>query len=663
MSKRMNTAFARELEKRDRAFIAEFTNYRDIETLPEIWAIAANLYKDTVALCDPHSQPEVTLTYEQLYGQIKLFATGLQVLGLEVGARVSLISDNSPRWFIADQGAMLAGAVDAVRSSQAEREELLFIIRNSGSTGLILENLQTLTKLREGIRDLPIEFVVLLSSENVPSNDGLRILNFDQIMELGKSQELQPVKRRGEDLATLIYTSGTTGKPKGVMLSHNNLMHQVKNLRSLVQPAVGDIVLSILPTWHSYERSAEYFLLSLGCTQVYTNLRAIKRDLKEFKPSYIVCVPRLIESIYEGVQKQFREQPPSKQRLVYTLLGCSEKYIRARRIVNGLDTENLQPSTGEKLLANIQSIFLFPLHKLGEKLVYSKVREATGGKIKQMISGGGALARHIDLFFEIIGVEVLVGYGLTETSPVTHARRIWRNMRNSAGLPVPGTEVQIVDPETRQPLPIGKTGLVLLRGPQIMQGYYQNPEATAKAINPEGWFDSGDLGWVTSENDLILTGRAKDTIVLSNGENIEPQPIEDACLRSPYIDQIMLVGQDQRYLGALIVPNLEALENWAKQQNLRIRIGDDNGDSNNNATLSGSQVIDLESKIIQDLFRQELNREVQNRPGYRPDDRIVPFRLVTEPFSIENGLMTQTLKLRRHIVMDRYGDLIREMFA
>jgi long-chain acyl-CoA synthetase len=280
-----------------------------------------------------------------------------------------------------------------------------------------------------------------------------------------------------------------------------------------------------------------------------------------------------------------------------------------------------------------------------------------------MFSGGGALPKHIDDFFELIGVEILQGYGLTETSPVTHGRRYWRNLRGAVGQPIPGTETKIVDPETRKPLPTGERGLVMLRGPQIMQGYYQNPEATAKAIDADGWFDSGDLGWITPQNDLVLTGRAKDTIVLTNGENIEPQPIEDACLRSPYIDQIMLVGQDQRSIGALIVPNLSALEKWAETQNLHLRLPDEAAKEQNKEDSAHKTEVSLESKIIQDLFRQELNREVQNRPGYRPDDRIGPFKLILEPFSVENGLMTQTLKIRRHVVMERYRDIINGIFA
>lgn len=642
---------------REREALKDLADYTTVDSLPEIWPLAAKRFRDTIALHNPHAQSEVLITYAELAMQIQRFAAGLQALGVKVGDRISLIADNSPRWLIADQGIMTAGAVNAVRSSQAEKEELLFIIANSGSMALVVEDLKTLKKLRDRLNDLPIQSIILLSDEPPPTDETLKVINFNELSEIGSNHKFEPIKQNRDTLATLIYTSGTTGKPKGVMLSHGNLLHQVTTLGTVVQPQQGDFVLSILPTWHSYERSGEYFLLSQGCTQVYTNLRSVKGDLKKFKPHYMIAVPRLWESIYEGVQKQFREQPAKKQRLVNFFLSASDTYIKARRIVQGLSLDHINSSAIERLTAKIRETVLFPLHALGERLVYAKVREATGGRIKHVISGGGALPRHIDSFFELVGINILQGYGLTETAPVTNARRPWRNLLGSSGQPIPGTEVKIVDPETRVPLPTLKRGLVLLRGPQIMQGYYQNPQATAKAIDSEGWFDSGDLGWVTPQNDLVLTGRAKDTIVLTNGENIEPQPIEDACLRSPYVDQIMLVGQDQRSIGALIVPNIEALEKWAETQNLNLSI------QNNNVTALPSQKTDLESKIIQDLFRKELNREVQNRPGYRADDRIGPFKLILEPFSIENGLMTQTLKVRRHIVAERYRDIIDGMFA
>ncbi|HEY9693115.1 MAG TPA: long-chain fatty acid--CoA ligase [Oculatellaceae cyanobacterium] len=652
-----------QITEQERSNLNRLVDYTSVQSLPEIWSLAAKKFGETVALKNPHVNPEVVITYSQLNQQIQKFAAGLQSLGVKAGDRISLFADNSPRWFIADQGIMTAGAVDAVRSGQAEQEELRFIMANSGSTALVVEDLKTLNKLRDYLNDLPIKLIVLLSDETPEDLANIKMLNFSGLIEVGSSVQLQPVTQIKDTLATLIYTSGTTGQPKGVMLSHGNLLHQVLTLGTVIQPQQGSRVLSILPSWHSYERSVEYFLLSQGCTQVYTNLRYIKQDLKTFKPNYMVAVPRLWESIYEGAQKQFREQPANKQKLINTFFSISQRYIKARRQAQGLDLENLNPSATERISAKVQASILAPVHALGERLVYGKVREATGGEIIQVISGGGSLAKHLENFFEIIGVNILVGYGLTETSPVTNARRPWRNLRGSSGKPIAGTEIKIVNPETRQPLPPGERGLVMIRGPQVMQGYYQNPEATAKAIDSEGWFDSGDLGWVTKENDLVLTGRAKDTIVLTNGENIEPQPIEDACLRSAYVDQIVLVGQDQKSLGALIVPNLDALQQWAFSQNLQLRLP---ADVPNLPKLEASQSqlkeIDLDSKQIQDLFRQELNREVQNRPGYRPDDRIVIFKLILEPFSIENGMMTQTLKIRRPVVMERYHDMINGMF-
>ena len=658
------------MTKQEPANLTRLVNYSSVQSLPEIWPIVAKQFENIVALKDPHAKPEVVVTYGQLYQQIQQFAAGLQALGITpeidsegIPTRVALFADNSPRWMIADQGIMTAGAANVVRSAQAEGEELLYILANSGSIALVAENLALLKKLQATLNDLPIQLVVLLSEEEPAADQTLKVVNYSQLMAAGVSHQLTPVSQNRETLATLLYTSGTTGKPKGVMLTHGNLLHQVRTYTDVLVPQPGSRVLSILPTWHAYERSVEYYILSQGCTQIYTNLRNVKKDLKEFKPNLMVGVPRLWESIYEGVQKQFREQPESKQRLVQNLLSVSQRYIKARRLAQGLSLDNLNPSSIERLNATVQAAALWPVHRLADKLVYQKVREATGGQINQAISGGGSLARHLDDFFEIVGVEVLVGYGLTETSPVTNVRRPSHNVRYSSGLPMLETEIKIVDPETRQPLPVGERGLVLIRGPQVLKGYYKNPEATAKAIDSQGWFDSGDLGWITPQNDLVLTGRAKDTIVLTNGENIEPQPIEDACLRSPYIDQIMLVGQDQRSLGALIVPNLDALQQWAASQKLHLHLP--------NSIAAGSDVpaqefrkeIDLDSKEVQNLLRAELNREVQNRPGYRPDDRISTFKLILEPFSIENGMMTQTLKIRRPVVTERYRDIINGMFA
>jgi len=660
------------LTKQELASLQRCADYTSVQSLPEIWPLAAQRFDKIIALKDPHAvgaydTAPVSFTYTELYQQIQQFAAGLQAIGFQpeldetgIPKRIALFADNNPRWLIADQGIMTAGAANVVRSSQAEREELLYILRDSGSVGLVVENIKTLKKLQEGLAGLPLEWVVILSEEEPPAGETWNIVNYNQLLIAGASHQLTTVTQNKETLATLIYTSGTTGKPKGVMLTYGNLLHQVTTFGAAFVPEPGDRILSILPTWHSYERAAEYFLLSQGCTQIYTNQRNFKKDFSQFKPNLMVGVPRLWEVIYEGVQKQFRDQPASKQRLVQNLLAISQNYIEAKRIVQDLSLDQLSPSFFQRLVASLQTVALWPIHKLADKLVYQKVRQATGGQIKHVISGGGSLARHIDRFFEIVGIEILVGYGLTETSPVTNVRRPWSNLRGSSGPPMPQTEVKIVDPDTRQSLPQGERGLVMVRGPQVMQGYYNKPEATAKVLDAEGWFDTGDLGCLTPQNHLVITGRAKDTIVLSNGENIEPQPIEDACVRSAYIDQIMLVGQDQKALGALIVPNLDTLAQWAASQNLHLDVPESDLSQ---PTADFRKAINLESKEIQDLFRQELKREVKNRPGYRPDDRISQIKLILEPFSIDNGMMTRTLKIRRPVVTEHYRDIINGMFA
>jgi long-chain acyl-CoA synthetase len=646
-------------EGRGTSAIKHIGPYESLQAIPEIWSIAAHRFGSITALSDPHSKPAVNLTYAELYQQIQQFAAGLQALEIQPDQHIALFSDNQPRWLVADQGIMTAGAVDAVRGSQADRDELLYILEHSDSVALVVQDLATLTKLSPQFDSLRVPLVILLTDETVPVSHGFRILNFTQVMELGAGRALQPVPRDSKKLATLMYTSGTSGMPKGVQLSHQNLLSQVRSCPSVVRPAPGDRVMSILPIWHSYERSFEYFTLSLGCTQIYTNIRFVKKDLQDFHPKYMVAVPRLWESIYEGIQKQFREQPASKQRLVKSLLQVSQRYIQARRILQGLVLDHLQPSWLEKGWASLQMAALWGIHRLADKLVYTKVRAAMGGNFVFIVSGGGSIADYLEDFYEIAGINILGGYGLTETSPITHVRRPWRNLRGADGQPLPQTETRIVDPETRLPLPTGERGLVLLRGPQIMLGYYKNPDATAKAIDAEGWFDTGDLGKVTAWGDLIITGRAKDTIVLSNGENIEPQPIENACLRSPYVDQIMLVGQDQKSLGALIVPNFDALQQWATTQNLTFK----RPDAGAIDAATPSSEVTLASPAIQDLFRQEISREVQNRPGYRADERIGPIQLLSEPFSIENGFLTQKLSLRRNVVMERYQGMIDKMFS
>ncbi len=620
-------------------FNSNLLDYSNAVSLWQVWQKTAQMYPNTLMLHDPHVVPEVKLTYREAIDQMTAFGAGLRSLGLQFGDKVSLIADNSPRWFIADQGILAIGAANATRSAQAERNELLYIIEHSDSVALVVEDKATLKKLQPELQSLPVKTIVLLSDETPTEG----VYNFKQILELGSNRDLgnPPITR--DTLATLIYTSGTTGKPKGVMLSHGNLLTQVWGGKDMVQPFPGEIALAILPTWHSYERAGEYYLLSQGMTQIYTNLRHVKTDLAKYKPHYMVAVPRLWESVYEGITKKFAAESSLKRKLINFFLWASQTYVKARRIA-----QNMSLVKGSQVQASLTAIALAPIYWLADKIVFKKIRDGIGGRIKYFTSGGGSLQPHIDLFYEMAGLEIINGYGLTETSPMLTARRPEHNLRGTAGKPLQNTEIRIVDPDSRQTLSSGTIGLVLARGPQIMQGYYKNPEATAKAIDPDGWFDTGDLGWLTANNDLVLTGRAKDTIVLTNGENIEPQSIEDACTRSAYIDQIVLVGQDRKQLGALIVPNLTPLESANLiPQDAQIK----------------DVLEDLKSEKIMAIYREELNREVKSRPGFSVNDRIGPFAFLPEPISMENGLMTQTFKIRRNVVTDRYRDIIDKMFT
>jgi len=372
-------------------------------SLWQIWQQGAQNHPQAIALYDPHAKPPVRLSYGETFEQINAFGAGLRSLGINFGEKVALIADNSPRWLIADQGILAIGAANATRSSQAERTELLYIIEHSDSVAIVVENLATLQKLEPELRSLPVKEIVLLSDETPPEG----VYNFQQILEKGNSKDLgnPPIQR--DTLATLIYTSGTTAKPKGVMLTHGNFLFEIEGAQKVLQLQVNERVLNILPTWHSYERTFEYFVFSQGCTEIYTNLRMIKKDLKEHKPHYMVAVPRLWESIYEGAQKNFRDQPANKQNLVKFFFSVSHKYIVAKRIFQGLNVENLYPSLVDKLLAFPSVIALWAIHKLGDRLVYQKVREATGGQLKYVVSGGGSIAEHLEDFYEIVGIEIL----------------------------------------------------------------------------------------------------------------------------------------------------------------------------------------------------------------------------------------------------------------
>ena len=656
----------------DRSALALRHDWSDLQGLEQLWPQLEHRHGNDPALEAPHLRPPVTLSFRQLRQGIETAASGFASLGVASGDVVALFAENGPRWLLADQGLMRCGAADAVRGSAAPVEELRYILADSGAIGLVVESAALLERLAlDGPQRARLRFVVVLEGE-VPSGwssatpaeagsaagegDGsisretspsIPCLGWDQLLERGAAQPPPPWPEGGpQRLATLLYTSGTTGEPKGVPLSHANLLHQVQNLGVAVAPQAGDRVLSILPIWHAYERSAEYFLLACGACQTYTSLKNFRTDLQKVRPQYMISVPRIWEAIYAGFEDALAAMPASRRRLLELGLANSGRFHLCRRRARDLTLAPEAPGT--RLVAAAEAALRWPLHGLAGVLLWSKVRQQlVGGALRTAISGGGALPIHVDGFFEAVGIELLVGYGLTETSPVLTCRRPWANRRGSAGRPLEGTALKIVDPESRRTLALGERGLVLARGPQVMAGYFGKPEASAKAIDAEGWFDTGDLGLLMADGSLVLTGRAKDTIVLSSGENIEPGPLEDALAASPLVEQVMLVGQDRKQLAALLVPRVEPLVAWARAQGLSLPLGAQ-GDGADPALLKA--------------LNRECNRVLAARAGSRPDERLAGVALVA-PFTIENGLLTQTLKQRRDRITARDQAAIAALYG
>ncbi|WP_037990820.1 AMP-binding protein [Synechococcus sp. CC9616] len=607
-----------------------------------VWPWLADHHGKLMAVDAPHAAHPECFSFDELAQRISEAAVGFRNQGIEPGDVVALFAENSPRWLVADQGLMRAGAADAVRGASAPVEELRYILEDCGATALIVQNadlwrrLQLTPDQRNRLR-----FVLQLEGDAVDE-----LLSWDDLLRSAQGSAELELQGDAEAVATVLYTSGTTGQPKGVPLTHGNLLHQMRSLASVAFPEPGSPVLSVLPIWHAYERSASYYFLSCACSQTYTTIKQLKKDLPRVRPIAMATVPRLWEAVQAGFEDVLKTFPPSRQRLLRAALANSAAHCLAKRQAWNLMLE--PASAADRLLSALTAGLRWPLHALASSLIWPKLRrQLSGGQLRYPISGGGAIAPHIDAFFEAVGIELLVGYGLTETSPVVSCRRPWRNIRGSSGLPMPETEFRIVEPESGEALGFRQRGRVLVRGPQVMKGYLGKPEATAKVLDADGWFDTGDLGMLLPDGSLALTGRAKDTIVLSSGENIEPGPLEEALVASPLIEQVMLVGQDERQLGALLVPRPEMIRPWAQDNNLSVP--DDLGGFPGDPALLK-------------LLMRESNQLLKQRKGARGDERLAGVVLVA-PFSIENGLLTQTLKQRRDRITARDAALIEILYG
>lgn len=558
------------------------------------------------------------LTYAQLGERVRAFRRGLAALDLKKGDRIALLSYNCMEWAVADLSAQSLGVVTVPIYHTLPTPQVEHIVRDSAARVLLVENDKQLTKaqeLRPCVRTL--EHVVLMRGQ---APEG--VLSFEGVIARGKESgireeelDAQAAGIEPDDIATLIYTSGTTGDPKGAMLTHRALLYTGNAARQIVHLDENDVFLSFLPLSHIIERAGGYYLpLSIGALIVYSEGPfAIASELPEVQPTFFLCVPRLYENAQEKLQDYVAKLPERRRKLFEWAVNIGMACAQRRQEKRGIGP------------------VLAMLYAVAERLVLQKVREKVAGKrLRFFVTGGAPLNPATGMFFEALGLPILEGYGLTEL-PVISLNRPGEEQLGTVGPPLPGIEVKIAE-----------DGEILARGPSLMRGYFGKPEATAEAIDSEGWLHTGDIGEMTPDGKLRITDRKKDIIVLANGKNVAPQPIEACLKRSPFISEIVLLGDRQSSIVAIIVPAFDRLRIWAKQNELPI------------TDLEGL----LKRAETRKLFKEEIDRLSTHLADF---ERIKRFTLISEPFSIETGELTPTLKVKRRVIREKYAALIEHM--
>ena len=482
-----------------------------------------------------------------------------------------------------------------------------------------------------------------------------KIYSFEKINKIGEDLLAQgdtsfsEIAKSGQpdDLTTIIYTSGTTSDPKGVMLTNSNFMHNAINAPIAITINKEDNFLSVLPSWHVYERTVEYCALCVGASTAYSKpfKQVLLPDLKAEKPTVMCSVPRIWESVYKGIIDNAKKGSPLQKTIINWAIKIGEEYKEAEGTLNGSWPLFDRPEYTPQELAQARRTVkrLGWKYRLADKIVFKKIRKLTGGRFRFAISGGGALNESIDKFFNAIGLIITEGYGLTETSPILAGRTKKDNIMFTVGPPLPEVEIKIVDKDDyNKELPNGEMGIVLVKGPMVMKGYYKNEEKTKEVIK-DGWFNTGDLGKKTYNGKYLkLMGRIKDTIVLRGGENVEPLPLEDRLKESEYINMAIMVGQDKPRLGVLIVPDFDTLIEYAERENIKYE--------NTEELIKKPEIIAL--------YQKEQKRLISKEHGFKPYETVMGVGLLPHEFTVEAGEMTETLKMKRFEIHNKYKEEI-----
>jgi len=556
--------------------------------------------------------------------RIENLANGLLSLGVKPGEKVAILSENRPEWAISDLGIISIKGVVVPIYHTNRAKQIEYVIDHSESKILIVSQKSMLEEVLQVRKNLDnLEHIFLMDwKEGHGAAEGVR--PFEELLQLGAeykkehSGEVQKLidSSAEDDIISYVYTSGTTGNPKGVMLSHKNFLENVKGATQVVELYPQEVALSFLPLSHVLERMAGYYLIlyKAGTIAYAEGVNEVAQNLPEVKPDVMVSVPRLYEKIYAGVLNKMNQGSSLKKKLFYWSVEVGKEWFYT-------NLEQKTPGLGLKMK-----------HGIADKLVFSKLKELTGGKLRFFISGGAALAKDINEFFHAVGLTILEGYGLTETAPVLSVNTFEKLRLGSVGPALPNVELKIAD-----------DGEILAKGPNVSIGYYKQPEETA-AVFKDGWFYTGDIGYIDDEGYLFITDRKKDIIVTSGGKNVAPQNIEGLLGTDPLVGQAVVLGDKKKYLAALIIPNFEALTAYAQE---------------NNIEFANYQDLVSDPKIVE-LYNNRIKETIKDLPSY---EQIKKFALLSEEFSSDTGELTPTLKVKRKFVQEKYSDIIGELFV
>ncbi len=592
-------------------------------TLVELLKQAVKTQPKKEVLRFKHDKKWTGITGEELFERVRNVALGLYGLGVRKWDRVAVLAESGPLWTISDYAILATGAVNVPIYPTQPVHQVEYILQESQPKLMFVSNAKQIKRVAEALKKFPDLRIVLFQgateNENIMPYEAVEAAGANLRTEKPGLFDAISTDVQGKDLASIIYTSGTTGEPKGALLTHTNIVSNALTSGTLFDLKNDDLMLSFLPLSHIFERMVLYLCLYYGVQINYAGgIETVAADIKEVHPTLMTTVPRLMEKIFARMQKTASDAGGFKKKTfdwAMEIAKSSAPYLAEHKSL---------------------PITLSVKRKVADRLVFKKLREALGGRMGRLISGGAALPPDIAQIFIGSGILVLQGYGLTETAPVIAVNTMKQNRIGSVGPPIPGVEVKLAE-----------DGEILVRGDLVFQGYFNKPEETASVFTEgaesERWFKTGDIGKFDKDGFLYITDRKKDLIKTSSGKYVAPQMIEGLFAQSEYIEQSIVLGDKRKYVSALIVPEFERLRDWAKEQGI---------DTKDKERL-------VEDKRIVDLVKQEVNRLTKGLADYEKVKRIA---LLAKEFTIDGGELTATLKVRRRFVEEKYNHLIESLY-